>query len=84
MDMQFTRQLTHISSATASISYRKHEYGTADGRKDDEIGGSLSYAYQLLKDVDARMTYNLTLIRSSVSVNDLKENSFTLALVKRF
>lgn len=83
-DVQFTRQLTHISSGTLSLSYRSHDYGTADDRKDDEIRGSLSYAYQIFKDVDARLTYNLTWTKSSVSTNNLTENSFTLALVKRF
>ena len=83
-NLQFTRQLTHLSSGTLSLGYRKHNYGTTDGRKDDEISGSFSYAYQIFKDVDARLTYNLTLTKSSVSTNDLKENSFTLALVKRF
>ena len=83
-DIQFTRQLSRISTGTVALSYGRHDYGTADGRKDDEISGALSYAYRLVKDADARLTYNLTWRKSNVSSQDLTENSVTLALVKRF
>ena len=76
-NLQFTRQLTHSSSGTVTFGYRSRNFGTADGRKDDEVSGSFSYAYQIFKDVDARLTYNLSLTKSTVSTNDLKENSVT-------
>lgn len=83
-DFQFTRQLSRISTGTVALSYHRHNYGTSEGRKDDEISGVLSYAYRLVKDADARLTYNLTWRKSNISSDDLTENSVTLALVKRF
>jgi uncharacterized protein (PEP-CTERM system associated) len=83
-DVALTRRMSRRSSGSISFGYRATDFGTADSRKDDEITAALSYRYDIFKDVEGSLTYNLTRRNSNVADEDFVENVISIRLNKRF
>lgn len=79
-----SRRIWPRLSGGLNFSYRTTDFGTPDERTEDEIGASTSLSYQVGNDVQATLSYNLTLRKVNNAPDDLMENSVTLGLTKSF
>ena len=79
-----TRRIRPRLNGGLNFSYRATDFGTPDDRSQDEYGASTNLSYQVRNDIQATLTYNLTLRKGNNAPNDLMENSVTLALTKSF
>jgi uncharacterized protein (PEP-CTERM system associated) len=79
-----SRQLSNRLSGSVGIGVRATDFGTTDEREDMDYTGSTSVSYQVRKDIQATLTYNLTLTKVNNAPDDLLENSVALGLTKSF
>ena len=57
---------------------------TADEREEIDYGASTSLSYQVRNDIQATVSYNLTLTKVNNAPDDLMENSVLIGLTKSF
>lgn len=79
-----SRRLNPRLNGSVGISVRMTDFGTPNGREEIDYGGSTSLSYQVRNDIQARLTYNLTLTKVNNAPDDLMENSVSLGLTKSF
>jgi uncharacterized protein (PEP-CTERM system associated) len=83
-NINLSRRMSPRLTGGLSLSYRTTDLGTVDERTEDEIGASTRLSYQVGNDVQATLSYNLTLRKVNNAPDDLMENSVTLGLTKSF
>lgn len=82
--VNLSRQLRHRLNGGLTFSYQATDFGTPDERTEDEINASTSLSYQVRNDIQATVSYNLTLRKVNNAPDDLLENSVTVGLTKSF
>lgn len=82
--LRIGRTLSSRARGSVGVTYRNRDFGDAQDRKDHEISSSVSYTYQIFKDVEATLAYNLTRRITNNADAHLTENAVTLRLSKQF
>lgn len=83
-NFSLSRRITPRLNGTIGLSAAYTDFGTADQREELDYRATTSLSYQVRNDLQARLTYNLTLTKVNNAPDDVMENSVSLGLTKSF
>ena len=83
-NLSVQRSLNPRLSGSLGVRVQRTDFGTADNRKDMNYNGSATLSYRVRKDIEATLTYNLTLTKVNNAPDDLLENAVSIGLSKSF
>lgn len=83
-NISVSRQLSTRLNGSVGVAVQKTDFGTPDNREEIDYNGSTTLSYQVRKDIQATLSYNLTLTKVNNAPEDLLENSVSIGLTKSF
>jgi hypothetical protein len=83
-NLSVSRSLSSRLNGSIGIAVQTTDFGTADNREEIDYNGSTTLSYQVRNDMQATLSYNLTLTKVNNAPNDLLENSVSIGLTKSF